>query len=70
MKNNKTKKAVAVAVLSSDQVNHVNQIVDMIADADKHQMENAEVTSCFSREVCVYRRNSPTYELWTALSNK
>ena len=67
MKNNKVKKAVAVAVLNAEQLNHVNQIVDMIADADKHQMENAKLLHASAEKFAYIVGTSPTYELWTAI---
>jgi hypothetical protein len=70
MKNIKTKKAVAVAVLSLDQVNHVNQIVDMIADAEKFALKNAELLHASAEKFAYIVGTSPTYELWTTLAKE
>jgi hypothetical protein len=67
MKNNKVKKAVAVAVLSDEQLNHVGQIVDMIADAEKHQIENAKLLHASAEKFAYIVGTNPTYELWTAV---
>ena len=63
MKNIKTKKAVEVVVLSSDQVNHVNQIVDMIADAEKFALKNAELLHASAEKFAYLVGTNPTYEL-------
>jgi hypothetical protein len=70
MKNNKVKKAVAVAVLSLDQVNHVNQIVDMIADAEKFALKNAELLHASAEKFAYIVGTNPTYELWTTLAKE
>jgi len=70
MKNIKTKKAVEVVVLSSDQVNHVNQIVDMIADAEKFALKNAELLHASAEKFAYIVGTNPTYELWTTLAKE
>ena len=70
MKNIKTKKAVEVVVLSSDQVNHVNQIVDMIADAEKFALKNAELLHASAEKFAYLVGTNPTYELWTTLAKE
>jgi hypothetical protein len=70
MKNNKVKKAVAVAVLSSDQVNHVNQIVDMIADAEKFALKNAELLHASAEKFAYVMGTEPSYELWNTFSKQ
>jgi len=70
MKNNKVKKAVAVAVLSDEQLNHVEQIVDMIDDAEKHQIENAKLLHASAEKFAYIVGTNPTYELWTTLAKE
>ena len=70
MKNIKTKKAVAVAVLSLDQVNHVNQIVDMIADAEKFALKNAELLHASAEKFAYVMGTEPSYELWNTFSKQ
>jgi hypothetical protein len=70
MKNIKTKKAVEVVVLSSDQVNHVNQIVDMIADAEKFALKNAELLHASAEKFAYVMGTEPSYELWNTFSKQ
>jgi hypothetical protein len=70
MKNIKTKKAVEVVVLSSDQVNHVNQIVDMIADAEKFALKNAELLHASAENFAYVMGTEPSYELWNTFSKQ
>jgi hypothetical protein len=70
MKNIKTKKAVEVVVLSSDQVNHVNQIVDMLADAEKFALKNAELLHASAEKFAYVMGTEPSYELWNTFSKQ
>lgn len=70
MKNIKTKKAVEVVVLTPDQVNHVNQIVDMIADAEKFALKNAELLHASAEKFAYIVGTKPTYELWNTLAKE
>lgn len=70
MKNIKTKKAVSVVVLDNDQLNHATQIVDMIADAEKFALKNAELLHASADKFAHVMGTQPSYELWTTFSKE
>lgn len=70
MKKKQTKKAISVVVLNDEQLNHVTQIVDMIADAEKFALKNAELLHASAEKFAYIVGENPTYELWTTVSKE